>query len=204
MMPTDTAATAQMSSQRPTIEVAVIMQRISNTGAAAHWQPWRWELADVVINESGFGTEPRLLYQNESTQRWLHGGLKVELFNDDAEGYYLNATTDVPSWFVLWRMDDEVSVTDVPIPRPQVVSLSYYDAGRWLDAQETVEQVPAPQPVVQWLQAFVDEHHVVEVKRRKRPESFRSLTDRFGNPACVTTEKKFGGGQGGDQGAAHG
>lgn len=189
-----------MSMPRPTLDVAVIMQRVANTGPASRWQPWRWELADVVMNEPGFGTEPRMLYQNESIQRWLHGGLKVELFTDDAEGYYMNTSTDVPSWFVLWRMDDEASVAEDPIPRPLVVSLSYYDAGRWLDAQETVEQVAAPVPVVQWLQAFVDEHHVVELKRRKRPESFRSLTDRFGNPASITTEKKFGGGQGGSNG----
>jgi len=128
----------------------------------------------------------RLLYKNDSEQRWLHRGLKVELFTDDAEGYYLNATTDVPCWFVLWRMEDEPGVSDEPIPLPVVVSLSYYDAGRWLDAQETVEQVPAPESVVQWLNAFVQEHHVVEPKRRKRPESFKSLTDRFGSPAVRT------------------
>ncbi|MEO8121354.1 MAG: DUF3305 domain-containing protein, partial [Rhodoferax sp.] len=37
---------------------------------------------------------------------------------------------------------------------------------------------------------------VPEPKRRKRPESFRSLTDRFGNPASISTEKKTGGGHG--------
>ena len=83
---------------------------------------------------------------------------------------------------------------------PTIVTLSYHDAGRWLDAQENVDQVPAPTSVVQWLQAFVEEHHVVEAKRRKRPESFRTLTDRFGNPASISTEKKSGGGQGGGHG----
>ena len=189
-----------MSQPHPSLDVAVVMQRVANTGPGSRWQPWRWELADVVMNEPGFGSEPRLLYQNESTQRWLYGGLKVELFTDDGEGYYLNVSTDVPSLFVLWRMEEEASVADEPIPRPLVVSLSYCDAGRWLDAQETVEQVPAPAPVVQWLQAFVNEHHVVEPKRRKRPESFRSLTDRFGNPVSISTEKKSGGGQGGAHG----
>jgi hypothetical protein len=189
-----------MSILRPSIEVAVIMRRLANTGPAARWQPWRWQLAEVVMNEAGFGTEPRLLYQNENEQRWLHGGLKVELFKDDGEGYYLNASTDEPSWFVLWRMEDEPGAAAEPMPKPVVVSLSYYDAGRWLDAQETVEQMAAPAPVVQWLQAFVDEHYVVEPKRRKRPESFKSLTDRFGNPASISTEKSFGKVQGGDRG----
>ena len=32
--------------------------------------------------------------------------------------------------------------------------------------------------------------------KRKRPESFKPLQDRFGNPASVSTEKKFGGGDG--------
>lgn len=191
-----------MSEQRPNIDVAVVMQRIPNTGPASRWQPWRWELAEVLMQEPGFGVGPRLLYQNESEQRWLHAGLKLELFKDDAEGYYLNTSTDVPCWFVLWRMEDEASVSDEPIPLPVAVSLSYYDAGRWLDAQETVEQVPAPPAVVEWLNAFVDEHHVIEAKRRRRPESFRSLTDRFGNPASISTVKTFGGGQG--SGGTHG
>jgi hypothetical protein len=130
--------------------------------------------------------------------------LKAELFKDDAEGYYLNATTDVPSWFVLWRMEEEASVATEPIPRPWAVSLSYYDAGRWLDAQENVDQVPAPAEVLAWLNAFVNEHYQVEPKRRRRPESFRALTDRFGQPASISTDKKIGGGQGGGQGGGRG
>jgi hypothetical protein len=72
---------------------------------------------------------------------------------------------------------------------PQTVTLSYHDAGRWLDAQETVEQVPAPAPVVQWMRDFVETHHVLEAKRRQRPQSFKSLQDRFGNPARISTDK---------------
>lgn len=176
---------------RPSIEVAVTMrrERIDN-----RWQPWRWSLAEVVPQEASFGTEPRLLYQGQDEVRWLHPGFLVEMFRDDAEGYYLNATTPAPCWFVLWRMEEEASVADEPIARPVMVSLSYHDAGRWLDAQETVEQVPAPAEVVEWLRAFVDEYHVAEPKKRKRPESFKRLEDRFGNPASVSTEKKFGGG----------
>jgi hypothetical protein len=37
----------------------------------------------------------------------LHAGLRVELFQDDCEGYQLNATTPTPGWFVLWRMEEE-------------------------------------------------------------------------------------------------
>ncbi len=189
-----------MSISRPFIEVAVVLQRTANTGVASRWQAWRWELVDVVQNQIGFGTEPRLLYQNESIQRWLHGGFRVELFTDEAEGYYLNGSTDEPCWFVLWRMEEEASVAPEPMARPLNVTLSYYEAGRWLDAQETVEQVKAPAEVVQWLHAFTAEHYVAEPKRRKRPESFRPLVDRFGNPACVSIEKTPDAAKGGAHG----
>ena len=177
-------------SERPSIEVAVVMrrERIDN-----RWQPWRWVLADVVPQEPGFGTEPRLLLKNDDEERWLHPGFKVELFRDDAEGYYLNITTPAPCWFVLWRMDEYPAPGEEPLARPTMVSLSYHDAGRWLDAQETVEQVPAPAHVIDWMRAFTEEHYKLEPKKRKRPESFKPLQDRFGNPASVSTEKKFGG-----------
>ena len=158
------------------------------------WQPWRWELAEVIRAEPGFGTEPSLLVDTDREQRWLHPGFTVELFRDDAEGYYLNVTTENPCWFVLWRMEEEPTIAAEPIARPAMVSVSYHDAGRWLDAQENCEQVPAPPEIVAWMGAFVEEHYVPEPKRRKRPESFKRLEDRFGNPASVTTEKKFGGG----------
>ncbi|MEO7402026.1 MAG: DUF3305 domain-containing protein [Polaromonas sp.] len=177
--------------RRPCMAVAVVMRRERIANA---WQPWRWVLADVVPHEDGFGDSPRLLLKDEREERWLHPGFKVELFTDDAEGYYLNVTTQHPCFWVVWRMEEDAALADEPVAVPQIVTLSYHDAGRWLDAQETVEQVPAPSGVVQWLQHFVDEHHVLEAKRRQRPQSFKPLLDRFGNPARVSTGKKSGGG----------
>lgn len=181
-------------SQRPSLQVAVVMRRERVSGAMSRWQPWRWVLHDVtghdvVPHAEHFGVEPRCLRQTEDEQVWLHPGFTVELFKDDAQGYDLNASSPAPCWFVLWRMQEPVSVSDEPMAVPVMVSLSYHDAGRWLDAQENVDQVPAPAEVVAWMGEFADAHRVVEAKRRQRPESFRPLQDRFGNPALVTTEK---------------
>jgi hypothetical protein len=189
---------------RPSITVAVTLRKERLTGAAARWQDWRWVLHDVVEQQDGFGSAPRRLLKNENEERWLHPGFVVELFKDDAEGYYLNATTAAPCWFVLWRMEEEPGLADEVMAVPIAVSLSYHDAGRWLDAQEKVDQVPAPPEVVQWVSAFAQEHFVEEPKKRKQPESFKRLEDRFGNPASVSTEKKFGGGTGGGFGGGHG
>ena len=179
---------------RPCLSAAVVMrrERIDN-----RWQPWRWLLSDVVPHEAGFGSQPRLLIKSDAEEHWLHPGFKVELHVGDAEGYYLNVTTQQPCFWVVWRMEEEAVLAAEPVAVPQIVTLSYHDAGRWLDAQEIVEQVPAPASVVQWMQDFVHEHHVLQAKRRQRPESFKTLVDRFGSPARISTEKKFGTGGGG-------
>lgn len=179
---------------RPCVQVAVVMRRehIDN-----RWQPWRWSLADVVPHTADFGCHPRLLLKDANEERWLHPGFLVELHLGDADGYYLNATTELPCFWVVWRMEEEAQLADEPVAVPQTVTLSYHDAGRWLDAQETVEQLPAPTQIVMWLRDFVDQHHVPEPKRRQRPQSFQSLQDRFGNPVRVSTDKdKRGGGRG--------
>jgi hypothetical protein len=189
--------TADPNASRPSLPVAVVMRREAVPGPMSRWQPWRWRLDEVLIDDGGFGQAPRRLLRTETEERWLHPGFCVELFKDDAEGYWLNATTPAPCWFVLWRMEAEATLADEPIARPQMVSLSYHDAGRWLDAQETVEQVSAPPEVVAWLLAFAQAHYTPEPKRRQRPQSFLPLTDRFGNPASVSTdEKRKGAGQG--------
>ena len=162
------------------------------------WQPWRWSLADVVPQEAALGHVPRLLSKDAVQEFWLHPSFRVELHLGDAEGYYLNATTELPCFWVVWRMEEEAQLAQEPVAVPQIVTLSYHDAGRWLDAQETVEQLPAPTQIVNWLRAFVDQHHTPEPKRRQRPQSFKSLQDRFGNPVRVSTDKdQRGGGRGG-------
>jgi len=190
-------------SDRPRLTVAVVMRREPVAGPQARWLPWRWVLADVLPQaELGLPMDVTTAQRIEDTQapegegveHWLFPGMVIELFRDDAEGLFLNLSTERPAVWVMWR-PDESGAADA-LPAPQIVTLSYTDAGRWLDAQERVDQVPASGAMVDWLRAFVTEHYQPEAKRRKRPESFRSLTDRFGNPVSISTSKQRGGGGG--------
>ena len=151
--------------ERPSIELAVVMER---EAAPNRWEAWRHRPAEVLQHEDAFGTEPRLLRDDGRTMHMLHPGFRLELFSDECEGYHLNLSSGAPVWFVVWRSDDE----DPSRAWPETVSVSYHEAGRWLDAQEHVDNLPLPPEVAAWLQAFNDEHYRPEPKKRRRPASF--------------------------------
>src|SRR5687767_5384472 len=129
---------------RPAIKVAVVLGRLKQP---SRWEDWRFEIVEVVPDEPAFGTEPRLLRDDGAQSIWLHPGLLVELFTDEAEGYHLNLRTGAPVWFVMWRIDDR----DPSRAAPHAVTLSYNEAARWLDAQERVDNVPLDDDVRTWL-----------------------------------------------------
>ncbi|MFX8297289.1 DUF3305 domain-containing protein, partial [Acinetobacter baumannii] len=82
-----------------------------------------------------------------------------------------------PCWFVLWRLG-EAGTDDEGRAIPHTVSVSYNEAGRWLDGGETVENVPLDAAALEWLQAYVAENYRPEPKKQRRPESFLSPEDR--------------------------
>jgi hypothetical protein len=156
---------------RPSISVAVLIERRRRP---SRWEDWRFRIADVTPDPGGFGTAPRVLRDDGETAQILHPGLAVTLYRDEAEGYYLNLSSGAPVWFVMWRIDDD----DPSSARPEIVTLSYNEAGRLLDAQERVDNVPLPADVCAWLQAYADEHYRPEPKQRRRPASFRAPEQR--------------------------
>ena len=160
-----------MTVERPSIEVAVVMERET---APNRYEDWRFRIAEVVPQEVAFGTAARVLRDDGNVRRTLHPGFTLALYRDEAEGYYLNLTSGAPVWFVVWRVADG----DPSQAWPETVSLSYNEAGRWLDAQERVDNVPLAPDLAAWLQAYTDEHYRPEPKRRRRPQSFVTPAER--------------------------
>ena len=157
--------------ERPSINVAVVMERET---APNRWEDWRHTIVEVLPDDGRFGTAPRVLRDDGRVRRSVFPGLPVALYRDEGEGYWLNLNTPAPVWFVLWRADD----TDPGEARPEIVTLSYNEAGRWLDAQERVDNAPLQDEPRAWLQAFTDTHYRPEPKQRKRPASFQRPEER--------------------------
>ena len=155
----------------PTLLVAVQIERLQKP---TRWEDWRFRITDVLRDEGQFGNQMRTLRDDGHSAITLHPGLPVSLHRDEAEGYYLNLSSGAPVWFVMWRVAED----DPSRAWPEFVTVSYHEAGRLLDAQERVDNVPLPADVRGALQAFTDEHYRPELKQRRRPASFRAPEQR--------------------------
>ncbi len=145
--------------------VDVVMERVP---LANRWASERWQPAEVIPVAEGQGTggAPECLRDDATGSRWRFPGLSIELHPSEAEGAFLNLTSPTAVAFVMWRLDDEEGA--VPPARPLIVTLSYNQAGRFMDGGERVDNVPLAEPLRAWLAAFVAEHYKPEPKRKVR------------------------------------
>ncbi len=160
-----------LSAHPPRLRVAIVIERQRQPNP---WEDWRFAITEVLADSGEFGTAPRVLREDERFTQTLFPGLELTLHADEGEGYYLNLSSGSPVWFVMWRIDDE----DPSRAWPELVTLSYNEAGRLLDAQERVDNLPLPAEVRDWLQAYTDAHYRPEPKQRKRPASFQAPEQR--------------------------
>ena len=160
-----------MNTDRPCVKVAVVMEREAQPN---RWEDWRFSVHDVMLDDGELGEEAKVLRDDGKRRQTLHPGFTLELFPDEGEGYHLNLSSGAPVWFVMWRVDD----VDPSRAWPELVTLSYNEAGRLLDAQERVDNVPLTGAPIAWLQAYTDEHYKPEPKKRSRPPSFRAPGER--------------------------
>ena len=148
----------------PILVVAVVMERVRLDN---RWQSEKWEPIEVLPDAGEPGSPPRLLREDGKRTRWLHPGFRMELFHDEAEGYYLNLASPQPFVFVNWLDEDGMAV-------PKSVTVSYNEAARQMDGGARVDGVPMPAEWIPWLEEYVKKHHKPEPKKKRiRPPSFK-------------------------------
>lgn len=132
----------------------------------SRWVDFEWDTASVVVSEATTEAPsgPQALL-NGTEQQWRHDFEPITLHRSEGEGYWLNLNSLAPCIFVMWRLDE----TDADaVPRPVVVTLSYNEAGRMLDAGERVDNVPMPDALKLALTEYVAANYKPEVKKKVR------------------------------------
>ena len=154
--------------QAPTQKLSIILERIP---MESRWASHRWELAGVVPDQGG---SPRTIVEREALLQKIYPGFEVALHRDEAEGYFLNVSSEAPSVFVSLRTDEGEGE-----PYPFQATLSYNEAARWMDSSERVERAPAWPELAQWAAEWVAENYRPEPKKRQRPKSFKGKEGRL-------------------------
>lgn len=155
-------------SEKPTQKIALILER---EVIESRWESHRWQLLGAIPDVGG---EARTLLEDARSLQRLYPGFLVTLFPDEAEGYYLNASSEAPSVFVSVRNDEATG--DM---YPFQATLSYNEAARWMDGGEKVERVVVWPELAAWMGQWVEDNYRPEPKRRQKPKSFEGKEGRL-------------------------
>src|ERR1700716_2558837 len=155
-------------SEKPMQKIALILER---EVVESRWESHRWQLLGAVPDVGG---EARTILENAKSLQRLYPGFVVTLFPDEAEGYYLNVSSEAPRVFVSVRNDEATG--DL---YPFQATLSYNEAARWMDGGEKVERVVVWPELAAWMGQWVEDNYRPEPKRRQRPKSFEGKEGRL-------------------------
>jgi hypothetical protein len=144
--------------------VDLLMERVP---LANRWVSEKWQPAAVVPLGEGarIAGVPECVADGPQGTTWRFPGVSIELHPTEAEGYYLNVTSPTPYVFVMWRLDEEGTV---PPAHPEIVTVSYNQAGRFMDGGERVDPLPMPDAIRAWIEPFVATHYRPEPRRKVR------------------------------------
>jgi hypothetical protein len=158
-----------MTPLRQAVDVIIERVPLANRWASERWQPAAVELAQPraggpAPRDMVPGTGESVLV-DRGGNKWRCKGFEIELHPTEAEGYFLNITAPDPRIFVMWRFFDDGAM---PRARPVLLTVSYNEAGRFMDGGEQVDGVPMLPAIAEWMRAFVAEHYKPEPRRKVR------------------------------------
>jgi hypothetical protein len=157
--------------EKPTCRIAVIMERLAIDN---RWQRYKWQVIGIVPDAGTASTGPRTIVESDERLQKLYPGFELKLFSDETEGYYLNVSSEQPCVFVEWRMNDDGEAY------PNLATVSYNEAARWMDGGMQVERVPAYAELIVWMGEYVEQYYRPDVKKKRiRPKSFESKEGRY-------------------------
>lgn len=155
--------------ERPTFPIHILMQRRQ---LQSRWADDVWEALAVSGSAAAEPVTVEKFMDRGAVAQYVVKGFSLELFRDEAEGYYLNVSAAEPKVFVMWRREEGAELA-----LPVLVTVSYGEAARALDSGENVDAVPMPPEILSWVDTFVQRNYKPEPKKQRRDgdkPSFRS------------------------------
>ncbi|MGB5306549.1 MAG: DUF3305 domain-containing protein [Gammaproteobacteria bacterium] len=146
--------------------VSVIVEFVETL--ANRWEDGHWRVVGVVAgSQKDGGTQSRELHAAAQGRQYLHAGLQMRLYLDDAESYYYNLVSDNPGVFVICNQE-----SGGPL-QPFIATLSYGEATSYMETDAIVETVAMPPELYRWAERFVLEHYVPEKHKKRKRDNWK-------------------------------
>ena len=169
------------------VKIGIVLERRSSDNP---WLDHEWQTVgltlDVVDSEDWV-----LLYETDQVRRYLSPAVEVELHRAETEAYVYNLQSPEPSVFAVLRHDEE---SDEVVPFDvHVATVSPYEAQDYLDcSEEQVDRIVLPEELCNWLQAFVDEHHVEQEFKKRKRDKVSIEEHKFGQESLAELRRRMG------------
>lgn len=173
------------------IPVGVVVQR----DAVDHpWAEWSWRAVAVLP-----GAAPvdgwREIRSGEGWCQFHAATVPLELHRKETEGYLFNLNDKVPALYVVMREDEDGDASDMPYA-VHIVTASPFEAQDYLDSgEDLVERIAMPPMLLDWVKAFVAEHHVEETYKKRKRDSLKTEEQKFGKEPIFLRRKRDPGGR---------
>ena len=133
------------------------------------WEDGQWRVAGVIAAgpDDQATTSPRQLHAATQARQYLHTGLNLRLYKDDAESYYYNLVSDNPGVFVICSQE-----AGEPL-QPFIATLSYGEATSYMETDVRVERVDMPAELYHSLEHYVLANYVPEKRKKRKRENWK-------------------------------
>lgn len=173
-------------SKQETLDVGVVVERRKIDHP---WQEWEWKPVGIFVGAEA-ESDWQTIAQGEGWTHFHAATMQIELHRRETEGYVHNLETEEPSVYIVMR-DDEDDETDHPY-YISLVTANPYEAQDYLDTgEEIVERVLMPEPVLAWLQHFIEQHHVEEKFIKRQRDKMKLEEHKFGQEPLVELRRRM-------------
>ena len=129
------------------------------------WRFVEWTASGVLTGEQHLSdTSKRLvIHEEEGCRRIMWTNFSIRLLKDGAESYWSNLMAEHPSLFIVCHRDESDEE-----PEPFLVTVNYDDIIGYQEVDADVYRLPLPPDIYQWLERYVVNNYVPEVKKKRR------------------------------------
>lgn len=163
------------------IPLGIVVEKRKSTHP---WGDWIWKPVAVFMNAPE-GVSWVEMIRGEDYVRYHAATLPLTLHRKETEALRLNLMLDEPELYVVLQDHGD---TESQFPyEPHIVTASSYDAQDFHDAgDDIIEKVAMPEGVAALIQAFVEEHHVEAVFKKRRRDKLDVEELKFGKTPIFT------------------